>query len=76
MIAFEQYKKIQEFLLQNGQQELAGHLDGMWQELQQYNSLPPTDQPLEEGTTPEPSARISSQDFQDQASAEDPAPTE
>lgn len=31
MIGYEQYKKISDYLLAQGQQELAGHLDGLWQ---------------------------------------------
>lgn len=29
----EQYEKVHAYLLDNNQQELAGHLDGLWQEL-------------------------------------------
>lgn len=34
----EQYEKIQQYLISNGQQELLGHLDGIWQELNQLRS--------------------------------------
>jgi hypothetical protein len=34
----EQYTKIQQYLLSNGQQELVGHLDGIWQELNQLRA--------------------------------------
>ena len=58
----EQYQKVSDYLLQNGQQELNGHLDGLWQELNDLRKKLPS----EEG-------RVSAQDFQDQASEE---PTE
>lgn len=50
----EQYQKVHQYLLDNGQQELAGHLDGLWNELLELRSDKET--------------RTTAQDFQDQAS--------
>ena len=35
----EGYNKIHDYLLENGQQELAGHLDGLWQEAGRLQQL-------------------------------------
>ena len=54
----EQYQKIHSYLLDNGQQELAGHLDGLWNELLELRS--------------DKDSRVSAQEFQDKASEEKP----
>lgn len=53
----DQYKKVHGYLLENGQQELAGHLDTLWQEVTDLRSR--VEQP----------ERQNMQDFQDQAAA-------
>lgn len=82
---FEQIEKIRKYLLDQGQQELVGHLDGMvgeWRKAQAIlaEQLPVVDEPLDEGQTPEPSAEVqtdtpeehtTAQDFQDNASSQE-----
>jgi hypothetical protein len=56
----EQYQKVSEYLLQQGQQELNGHLDGLWQELNELRKNAPNNQ----------ESRQTTQDFQDDAAKE------
>lgn len=61
-ISSDQITKVREYLLANGQQELAGHLDGMEQELNELrNSTSENPREFADG-----SDRMSAQDFQDQ----------
>lgn len=53
----DQYDKVHQYLLSQGQQELAGHLDAIWQEL---NGMRVAYKPE--------NARTTAQDFQDKAS--------
>lgn len=56
----DQITKIREYLLANGQQELAGHLDGMEQEITHLRNLQPQNDP----------ERTTAQEFQDEHSEE------
>lgn len=63
---FEQVEKIKKYLLEQGQQELVGHLDGMigeWRKAQAIleEQLPVVDTPLEDGQAPDPSTEITSE---------------
>lgn len=64
----EHYNKIHDYLLANGQQELAGHLDGIWQEAGRVEQLA---QNSEQETLPITGSNA--QEFQDNAKASDPA---
>ena len=61
----EQYQKVSDYLLENGQQELNGHLDGLWQELNDLRKNAPDNQETRQNT----------QDFQDEASKDPEEPT-
>lgn len=54
MIDSSHYESIHTYLLTHGQQELAGHLDNLWQEVLEYRPTESDVTPLEEGQTPEP----------------------
>lgn len=63
----EQYEKVQRYLLENGQQELAGHLDGLWQELDGLRK----NRDDEYGDTHSQQEGESAQDFQDRNKSAD-----
>lgn len=71
MITQEQYQKVHDHLLANGQQELAGHLDGMWQEVQDHRSKADTQYREENSAQPDETA----QEFQDRLKEND-SPTD
>jgi hypothetical protein len=61
----EGYNKIHDYLLANGQQELAGHLDGIWQHT---GKLQQTQNAADAAAPANPNA----QEFQDQYKGDNP----
>lgn len=61
-ITQEQYEKVKNQLLANGQQELAGHVDGLWQELTELRNKNSDNAEIQ-----------TAQQFQDQYKGDNPA---